>query len=533
MGKLAIIDVKSLRKSFGQTEVLCGLNLSISEGEFVCLLGLSGAGKTTFLRCLNGLNDFGDGSIDVANFSPASGNDLRALRRQVGMIFQHFNLVGRLSAIDNVLTGISARLPFWRSMLGIYRTEDVEKAKHCLERVGLVEKAYRRADTLSGGEKQRVAIARALIQEPKVILADEPISSVDPKVGGQIMELLQKIAVEDGITVVCNIHNVEFARKYAQRIIGMAQGQIVFDGAPDQLMESDTNKIYLVEEDAAPGDRLETRHAEDQADVAPDRPGAVMPVESKSWLSIRYVLFGIAAIAILSWSAVGTELSIYTLGTGIPHILDFISRMFPPDIEKLPSLADPVVETLQIAIWGTLLGILFALPLGLFGARNITPHASVYWIARGFLNLGRGVSELVFALIFVSAVGLGPFPGVLALAVHNAGMLGKFYADSIESVDPGPIDALYSTGASKLRMIRWAILPQILPDFISFNLYRFEVSVRAATVLGLVGAGGIGFPLLTSLRLFRYDETTTILILVVLMVAATDLVASYLRKRII
>jgi phosphonate transport system permease protein len=147
------------------------------------------------------------------------------------------------------------------------------------------------------------------------------------------------------------------------------------------------------------------------------------------------------------------------------------------------------------------------------------------------LNALRGINEFVFALIFVAAVGLGPFPGVLALAVHTAGMLGKFYAESIEAVDVAPIEGVQATGASRLQTIRFAILPQIMPAVVAFNLYRFEVAVRSATVLGLVGAGGLRFALMASMRLFKYREVATILVLILALVALTDLVSTRVRRR--
>lgn len=239
------------------------------------------------------------------------------------------------------------------------------------------------------------------------------------------------------------------------------------------------------------------------------------------------------AILVLVWAAWGSELQVTELVRGAPFMADFMVRMFPPNFSYTPSLIKPTIETLQMAIWGTLLAILLAIPLGVLAARNVSPHPALYWGSRAVLNALRGINELVFALIFVSAVGLGPFPGVLALAVHTAGMLGKFYAEAMEAVDPGPVEALRSTGAHPLQTIRYAILPQILPAVVAFNMYRFEVSVRSATVLGLVGAGGIGFELMTSMRLFKYRDVAMILIAVVIMVVLTDLLSTRIRERFI
>jgi phosphonate transport system permease protein len=214
-------------------------------------------------------------------------------------------------------------------------------------------------------------------------------------------------------------------------------------------------------------------------------------------------------------------------------MLGFAGRMLPPNLAAVPALLGPTLETLQMALCGTALAIALAVPLGVMAAWNLSPHPACYWAARVILNALRGINELVFALVFVSAVGLGPFPGVLALAVHTAGMLGKFYAEAMEAVDPGPVEALQATGAGRLTTIRYAVVPQIMPAIVAFNLYRFEVAVRSATVLGLVGAGGIGFELMSAMRLFRYRDVAVILALIVGLVVLTDLASTRIRKRFI
>ena len=238
-----------------------------------------------------------------------------------------------------------------------------------------------------------------------------------------------------------------------------------------------------------------------------------------------------AALVVLAWAAHGADLRLHELVRGAPYMADFLGRMFPPNLAYVPTLVGPTLETLQMALWGTLLAIGLAAPLGILAARNLTPHRACFWTARGLLNAMRGINELVFALVFVAAVGLGPLPGVLALAVHTAGMLGKFYAEAMEGVDPGPVEALAATGAGRLQTIRYAVLPQVLPAVVAFNLYRLEVSVRSATVLGLVGAGGIGFELMTSMRLFRYRDVAVILVAIVGLVVLTDAVSTRVRRR--
>lgn len=260
---------------------------------------------------------------------------------------------------------------------------------------------------------------------------------------------------------------------------------------------------------------------------------ATQPHQEKFLLNWQRALVLLVLAGIYWRSAVDSELSLTTLFKGIPHIADIIGRMLPPNLTILGSLVLPTLQTVEIAIWGTTLAVLLAIPLGVLAARNLTPHPLVYVAARLVLNALRAISELVFALIFVAAVGLGPFPGVLALAIHSAGQLGKFYAEAIENVDRGPLEAIEATGAHKIQMIVFSVVPQVMPEFVTYTLYRWEVNVRAATVLGLVGAGGIGFELLTSMRLFQYQDTSTILLVILATVSIVDYLSSRIRSAII
>ena len=268
-----------------------------------------------------------------------------------------------------------------------------------------------------------------------------------------------------------------------------------------------------------------------------DRLEAVLDSAMTPQVRLRNIatqaLTAVVIIAILYWSAIDTNISLGEFVRGIPAIVDYIGRMFPPDWAYSKTILKPTIETIEIAIWGTVLGIALAFPLGLMAARNLTPHVVLYGSSRFILNALRGVSELVFALIFVSAVGLGPFPGILALALHNAGMLGKFYAEAIEAIDPGPVEALKASGARWTQVVVYAILPQVVPHFVTYNLYRLEVSIRSATVLGLVGAGGVGFHLISSIRLFDYQTTAMVLIVIIVLVVITDYFGTWIRSRII
>lgn len=253
-------------------------------------------------------------------------------------------------------------------------------------------------------------------------------------------------------------------------------------------------------------------------------------------LNLRAWLLCVAAVAVaafvLAWSAHGTQLSWSELAGGLPQIGDFISRSFPPNWSILGNLLTPAVETVQIALWGTLLGVIGAIPVSFLAARNLNRNRVVYQAVRQALNVTRSINELILALVFVSAVGLGPFPGVLALALHGVGMVGKFFAESIEEIDDGPLEALRATGARPLQVIVFGVLPQVVTAWIATVLYRFEVNLRQATVLGMVGAGGLGFELVNSLKLFKYQDTATCIVVVTLMVVVADAISSRLRQMI-
>ena len=247
----------------------------------------------------------------------------------------------------------------------------------------------------------------------------------------------------------------------------------------------------------------------------------------------RASVWAAAAIAVLWFTGAQIGMNPVALVKGIPFMADFFSRMFPPDLTHLPLLADATLETVQIAVWGTLIAILLSIPLALLGAKNTTPHPVVFHATRMFLNALRAINELVFALIFVSAVGLGPFAGVLAIALHATGMLAKFCAEEVEGVDRGPIEAMQATGAGRMQVILFGIVPQVIPAFVSYSIYRFDVSIRAATILGLVGAGGLGFSLIKTMKLFKYHETATCILVIFVIVFISDWVCARVRSRIL
>ena len=242
-----MIDFSNVSKVYPNGVVgLDDVNLTIEQGEFVGIIGLSGAGKSTLLRTINRMHDITSGTltVDGQEVKNLKGKQLRKFRRNIGMIFQSFNLVTRTTVIRNVLMAKVPEMPFLRVLLGIFKKEDKLNALEALDKVGILDKAYIRADQLSGGQQQRVALARTLAQNPKIILADEPVAALDPVTAKQVMSDFKKINQEMNITILINIHHVELALAYADRIIGIRAGKIVYDGPSADVTEDVLNMIY-------------------------------------------------------------------------------------------------------------------------------------------------------------------------------------------------------------------------------------------------------------------------------------------------
>src|SRR5712692_7860815 len=257
----SIVSIKDLVKTYPSgTRALDGISLDIQRGEFVVLIGLSGSGKSTLLRCINRLVEPTSGRIvfDGTDVTAASGAELRRIRRRIGMIFQQFNLVKRVSVFGNVLAGRLGYRSSWRTIVSRPSRDDVALAFENLGRVGIVDKAYARADALSGGQQQRVGIARALMQQPELMLADEPVASLDPATSHSVMKYLEEINKKDGITVICSLHFLSLARRYGTRVVALKGGTVAFDGRPADIEERRFKEIYG--EDAV------------EVEIGPERP---------------------------------------------------------------------------------------------------------------------------------------------------------------------------------------------------------------------------------------------------------------------
>jgi phosphonate transport system permease protein len=233
---------------------------------------------------------------------------------------------------------------------------------------------------------------------------------------------------------------------------------------------------------------------------------------------------------LLGWAARVIELRPLELFQDAGNILVFLRGYLNPSFVHVGEYAWQCGVTVAIALWGTVLAISLAVPLGLLGARNLSPHPVVYHLARRIMDVLRAVNEFVFALMFVTAVGLGPFAGMLALGIHTGGVLGKLLSETIEAIDPGQMEGVAAVGASGLHVISFGVVPQVLPNFLSYVLLRFESDIRSASVIGMVGGGGIGFYLWDTIRSFNDREAATVILLIVVMVMCVDVVSSRIRR---
>ena len=248
---------------------------------------------------------------------------------------------------------------------------------------------------------------------------------------------------------------------------------------------------------------------------------------------LRHIAPLLVIALIYIWAIEGSNTNPVTFAQGVPFFIDYVGRMFPPDLSVLARLILKAGETLQMAVMGTTLGAAAALPLSFLAARNVMPYRPVYQATRTLFDACRGINEIIWALIFVSMVGLGPFPGVLALTVHLTGALGKYFSETIEAADRELVTAIAATGANRFQTVYHGIVPQVRPLFVGYTFYYLEHSFRAATVLGLVGAGGIGVELINSVRLFKNQEVLTTLLVMVITVTLIDRVSAFVRMRFI
>jgi phosphonate transport system permease protein len=271
-----------------------------------------------------------------------------------------------------------------------------------------------------------------------------------------------------------------------------------------------------------------------------EQPGLHLSSRERKALASAFALPRLKTVVILTvlgalvgWSLTGTQVSLSKVYNGVPLFIEFFIDMYPPDFEGAGEMWPPIRDTIQMAIAGLMLSIIMAIPVSLMAASNTSPHPIVYNTARMFLNMIRAIPSLVWAIIVVASIGFGSFAGVIALGIAGLGTLGKLYSEAIEAINPRQVEAVLATGAGPVQLFSFAVLPQAFPLLISYTLLDFEANIRSATILGIVGAGGIGFELQAAFSQFRFHEVLTILIEIVVLVAIIDRLSSMIRSRLI
>ena len=400
--------------------------------------------------------------------------------------------------------------------------EDKVKAMNALERVNILDKYDQRSDQLSGGQQQRISIARALCQEPTIILADEPVASLDPLTTKQVMDDLKKINEELGITILINLHFVDLAKEYGSRIIGLRAGELVYDGPASEANDEVFNHIY-------------GRSIKDDEKLGWNKVTTPTTHKYNRYLNKRMSLktsFSIILITgLIIWSFIYTGFSIGDLMIGLPQIGVFFKQMIPPDWGYLDHITQPMLDTIRMAIVGTFLGSIVSIPIALLCASNIVQTKWIAIPSRFVLNIVRTIPDLLLAAVFVAIFGIGQIPGVLALFVLTICIIGKLLYESLETIDPGPMEAMTAVGANKVKWIAFGVVPQALSSFMSYVLFAFEINIRASAVLGLVGAGGIGLFYDQTLDYFNI-KTAMIILFTLIIVVIIDYVSSKVREKL-
>jgi phosphonate ABC transporter permease subunit PhnE len=486
-------------------EALRRLSLRIERGRHVTILGSSGSGKTTLLGCLSGRVAVSDGSIRCDG--------------RIATIHQDLRLVGERSALANVLHGCLGRHATLRTLLGFPRRER-QRAIELLHRVGLGHRLHAPVRKLSGGEQQRVAIARALMQDPAILLADEPIASLDNANARDIMQLLSDIGRERQLTIVSVMHDCTLAEQHADRLLGLHQGQLVFDNKQDVNQTFQECRACRV-----------LQHVD--AHSPPPRVS-----ELPRWA--RAGTWGVAIV--LGLLAYGFSIHHLDIGPGqfegvLFGLGRFLQDLIPTRWEQIAAipwgpLTWSLVETLEMSLIGTTLGVLVSWPMAALAADNVGPRY-IRQTMRFVLNTIRTIPSLIWALLFLAAVGFGNLAGVLALAAYSVGYLTKFFYEAFENVDPHTPDALREIGASGPQRFLHSVWPAARPAILASSLFMLEYNVRAASVLGIVGAGGIGFYFKQFYDFRDFPAMFACLVMLLIVVLILDAVSTRLRARLV
>ena len=514
-----LLTINQLQKTYdGKNFVLQNINLEINPGEFIAIIGSSGAGKSTLIRCINRLVEPTAGEIifDDVEVNTLKNAQLAKLRTKIGMIFQHFNLIESSNVLNNVLHGTLGKLSSLKSICGLYSTKQKQEVLDLLKAVGLQDYQYQKAARLSGGQMQRVGICRALMQNPKLLLADEPIASLDPISAKSVMDQIKKITKERALTCIVNLHQVEFAKQYATRIIGLKAGQIVFDGPPTALDDATIANIYnepVAINTAKPKLKLSSTTISLSAENPVKRVGKLLAVFAIIGLAFHYL-----------------EVNALNILLALPNLFQFLAQNFwPPNFNNFTIHLAVVFDTLLFAILGTFISSVMALFFGLLMSQALNPILPLRLLVRFVVAFFRNVPLLIWATLVVYIFGIGPLVGVIALIFATFGFLARSYAESINEIATTKLEALRAAGASYCQLLVHGLLPEFMPALINWSLFALEINIRASGILGMVGAGGLGLLIQTRLDLRNFRSAFALIITLTLMVLFTEMLTNYLR----
>jgi len=508
-----VFILSKISKSFGATEALSDISFTIDKGESVALIGPSGSGKTTLLKCLNVQHQVSSGQLNINGIDTkaTSPKQLKLLRSKIAYIPQDLGLVPSLRVFQNILLGKVGS----RSTLGLAKdfflpkSEEMDAIFELLKRVGIAEKLYEPTSSLSGGQQQRVAVARALYQNAEVILADEPVSAVDPARAENLVKLLRVLSKEVGITLIMSIHNLELAKSHFPRIIALKKGRVLAD-----------NKNW--------------------------KP---LIIGKRRW-------FLMITIIILGLCFYGAEIrkdKILPSKEGLSLLLDFISAGFQPALDyqssNLPEDTPPYYQKLLSALLLTLkyavCAISLSIPIGIiFGflathswwnKLHSSPVKKLFlfplrYTVKVIITAGRSIHEVIWAILFVAALGSSPIAVIVALAIPYGSTLAKVFSETLDEQDHKNQLILEAHGGGGMKCWFFSTLPSSLPDILSYSFYRFECAVRSAAILGFVGIPTIGYHIQTAMGDYHLNEIWTLLYLLLITVLCIEFLSKVIRN---
>ena len=515
---MPILEFQHVSKVYhNSTKALDDLSFSVEEGEFLSIIGPSGAGKSTILRCINRLIDATEGKIiyDGADVMQVGKGQLRKIRTKTGMIFQHYNLVDRLSVMENVLHGRLGQKSTFTGMIGHYTEAEKEKAFSILSELGLAEQAYKRCDALSGGQKQRVGIARAIMQEPKLILCDEPIASLDPKASKTIMDHLAQINQTRKITCIVNLHQVDVAMKYSNRILGIAAGKVVFNGTPAELTQEKIHAIYQSND-------KDFMNAQIQAVFRRRK--------------MTYTLLILVVLGIYFFSSTITKFHFTEGLLSFPKAFVWIGENLIPDelaIRRFPKILDKLIETVLLSVAVTVLAAIFAFFVSLFGSKATDFPRPVNQLVRMIAAFFRNVPDVVWAMLLMFSFGQNILTGFFALFFTTFGMLTRAFIETIEEASSDCIEALRASGANFAQTVFQGIIPSVIPGIVTWVLYMIETNIRSSTLIGILTATGIGYLFDMYYKRLDFSSASLVVLLIIATVIIIELISNQIRKVIL